>query len=117
MLEYRKRSPTTPAKKRFYARRSIAKIRKKVIEGYGSKCVCCGESSKVFLELDHVNDDGHIDRRAGLSGVDIWRKAIRAGFPPAYQLLCRNCNGAKRYGVCPHNAVSTEELLARVGTC
>lgn len=80
------------------------KLRMKVIEGYGGECCCCGEIEPCFLQLDHVNNDGHIERRQTTNAERVYRTAIKEGFPDRYQLLCANCNFGKfmNNGVCPH---------------
>jgi hypothetical protein len=79
------------------------KCRKKVIEHYGGKCKCCGESNQWFLELDHINNDGNIQRKT--VKIDV-RWVIKNNFPDNLQLLCGNCNKAKGlYGVCPHSSM------------
>lgn len=76
-------------------------VRDKAIEGYGSRCVCCGEIERVFLTLDHVNGGGNQERKHNSHFA--YRDAIKRGFPPDYQVLCFNCNWAKHaLGVCPH---------------
>lgn len=85
------------------------KIRKQVLEKYGGKCVCCGESNWAFLVIDHINDDGYIERRekygsqsgASFSFVlELNRNPIRTDL----QILCWNCNATKSlYGSCPHS--------------
>lgn len=87
----------------------------KVIEAYGSKCACCGETEPYFLCIDHVDNDGarHREeiglgrstdgRRKVGSGSIMYAWLVKAGFPEGFQLLCANCNMAKqslRY--CPH---------------
>jgi len=71
---------------------------------YGNRCKCCGETNELFLTLDHVNNDGHVDRKVGLGGLPMYRKARIAGYPDIYQLLCFNCNcgRARNGGTCPH---------------
>lgn len=70
----------------------------------GFKCACCGETQKMFLALDHVNNDGANDRRnnGGSTGLYYWLK--RNNYPPGFQVLCHNCNWGKYVngGVCPH---------------
>lgn len=78
------------------------RTRIKVLEGYGSKCNCCGESELVFLAIDHVNNDGNKERKVGLTSIATCYKIIRENFPPEYQLLCHNCNWAKHRGGCPY---------------
>ena len=79
-------------------------LRNTVIEGYGGKCVCCGEITPEFLSIDHINNDGYIDRRKSyLSGQNFYRWIIKNNFPDNLCILCYNCNNAKAiYGVCPH---------------
>lgn len=88
-----------------------------VIEAYGGKCTCCGESEPLFLVVDHVNDDGasHREeigygrttdgrRRVG-SGSIMYVWLVANAFPEGFQLLCANCNLAKQSGGCPHRRV------------
>jgi hypothetical protein len=78
------------------------KLRNTVVDGYGAKCACCGETCRAFLALDHVNGGGNKQRKeAGPSAH--YADALRRNYPPDYQLLCHNCNIAKSIqGVCPH---------------
>jgi len=80
------------------------KLRREVIEHYGAKCICCGESQYEFLTLDHKNNDGHIERKVYKnSQTSIMARVKKANFPNRYQILCYNCNHAKaNLGVCPH---------------
>lgn len=85
-------------------------------EIYGGRCACppCGESEPLFLEIDHVNNDGNLDRKnpGHQSGSTTFlRKLVKAGVPlPEYQLLCSNCNQGKRRngGICPHVVPASE---------
>lgn len=73
-----------------------------VLEHYGSKCTCCGESEIKFLEVDHINNNG-AQHRKELGSYKIINWLIKNNFPEGFQLLCSNCNMAKgRYGQCPH---------------
>ena len=76
-------------------------------------CRCCGENEHIaFLDLDHV--DG---RKAMESNIELVKKGysskmgsqklfhwiINNDFPDGFQVLCKNCNGAKSLlGKCPH---------------
>ncbi len=77
-----------------------------VYSHYGRICNCCGETEEKFLSIDHVNDDGNIDRRqhGGGKSNNIILKIIARGFPNTYQILCMNCNTGKsrNNGTCPH---------------
>lgn len=81
-----------------------AQLRKIVFDYYGPQCNCCNESGAAFLSIDHVNNDGHLDRKAGVSGIRLYQKIINSNFSEDYQILCMNCNFAKKNngGVCPH---------------
>lgn len=77
--------------------------RKKVLEHYGNKCVCCGEETYEFLSLDHINDDGFLDRKKNQNCAAPWRILKSSIFPENLQILCYNCNMAKAFsGGCPH---------------
>jgi hypothetical protein len=84
-----------------------------VIEGYGSKCACCGESEKNFLSIDHVNGGGRQERKRIGSGSAFHAKIIKANFPPEYRVLCHNCNFSNGiYGFCPHQTPKCEAVDA-----
>ena len=86
-------------------RRHQQKLRHEVIEAYGGECTCCGESTFVFLALDHVHNDGAAHRRKVGAGYAMYKWARDNGFPDSLQVMCQNCNWAKHVmGVCPHRA-------------
>jgi hypothetical protein len=87
------------------------RMRQKIREFFGNKCVECGNSDFRVLQIDHVNCDGYkvkIRKTGGIFGHyykreggiwDIW-KLIRDDPETAKQtrqLLCANCNWIKRY--------------------
>lgn len=87
-----------------------------VIEGYGGKCACCGESEPMFLSVHHVNGGGGKARKNGTerTGKPLYYKIVKLGFPEEYQLLCHNCNMADGiYGICPHKYVGYDERKKR----
>ena len=97
MREYRQRNPD---KYREHKRRFNRALRQAVLIGYGAVCASCGYNDVRALDLDHVNNDGGAERRAanGNTGGHNWKTypvAIDEGFPPRFQLLCRNCNWIK----------------------
>lgn len=87
--------------------RKINKNRSIVIAHYGSKCTCCGESNALFLDIDHINNDGNKHRidhfiKTGRR-LNISKYIIENDFPITFQLLCTNCNITKSlFGCCPH---------------
>lgn len=104
-----------------------ARARLEVLQHYSGKeipeCVCCGENGLPFLTIDHTNGDGAAHRREigmaqgdpsqvqrqkqkvsmGGNGFVYWLK--KNNFPEGFQILCANCNFAKRDGKeCPHKS-------------
>lgn len=82
-----------------------AQLRAEMIEAYGGRCNCCAEAEESFLQLDHVENDGHIDRKEHKTSAKLFAKLKALGWPrERYQLLCANCNFGKfmNGGVCPH---------------
>lgn len=91
------------------ARMKVARLRllHEVVQAYGGRCFCCKESRELFLTIDHVNNDGHKERKTmgGRSGVHLYRSLKIREFPKdGYRLMCFNCNlgRARNGGVCPH---------------
>jgi hypothetical protein len=77
--------------------------RSRVLEIYGSVCVCCGESRYEFLSFDHINGGGAAHRRAIGKGTRLYLWLKKNGFPSDFRILCHNCNQALgAYGYCPH---------------
>lgn len=59
-------------------------------------CVKCGFDNLDALCLDHINDDGVIERRhKHWTGRKLYQRLKREGFPVGYQTLCANCNTIK----------------------
>jgi hypothetical protein len=73
---------------------------------YGGECACCGLGDQRFLTIDHILNDGKLDKINGRrSGSQLYRYLRRNGYPKdRYQVLCYNCNLAKAHnnGICPH---------------
>src|SRR5881409_2535127 len=68
-------------------------LKERVVEGYGGRCVCCGETQIEFLTLDHIVPVRR--QRTGQNGTcghSLYQKLLREGFPKDnIQLLCYNC--------------------------
>ena len=85
------------------ARTYNSKLRYEVFSHYCGgephcQCPGCKTTFIEFLQLDHVNGDGAAHRKAnnlGTGGPRLWRWVRANGYPPGFQVLCRNCNGAK----------------------
>lgn len=78
------------------------KLRDTALEMYGKVCSCCREDIKVFLAIDHINDDGYEHRKTISTNICSWLKVN--DWPNGYRVLCHNCNHGRYLngGVCPH---------------
>ena len=78
-------------------------LRKELLDMYGHRCACCGESHDQFLTLDHVNGGGSQQRKTRGAFV-VLKEAIDANDPAQFRILCFNCHlGAHANGgICPH---------------
>ena len=72
------------------------KLRRRIIERLGGRCVHCGFSDARALQIDHVNSGGQKEIRRGLgAGMSYYYRVLRDE-TGKYQLLCANCNWIKR---------------------
>ena len=88
-----------------WQRRRNAALRAELIAAYGGKCTCCGEAEPIFLDLDHIHNDGAADRIEFGNSTQLMLALKARGWPKdRHQLLCCNCNQgkARNGGVCPH---------------
>jgi hypothetical protein len=98
-LEANESVSTLKAKTRAYT----AKLRVEVFTHYCGgppRCQCpgCNTTYIEFLQLDHVTGNGAMHRKEnklGTGGARLWRWVRANGYPAGFQVLCRNCNGAK----------------------
>ena len=79
-------------------------LKTKVYDHYGAFCHCCGETELSFLVLDHINNDGSVQRKVHGKGHHQYRWIVKNKFPADFQVLCSNCNQSKKMngGVCIH---------------
>ena len=61
------------------------RIREEMLEAYGRKCACCGETNSIFLTLDHIG--GMTDKNHPWShlrrGTGIYGQLKKMGWPKA----------------------------------
>lgn len=96
------KDPKASARK---ARERRKDVRIRVLDAYGGKCTCCGETIESFLTIDHINGGGNKHRKSvGNSSTSVYYNIIKEGFPKdKYQILCFNCNRSKFVlGKCEH---------------
>ncbi len=94
-----------PEKHRQRERERYAKWRNQVLDAYGSQCACCGEAEPLFLEIDHIDNNGSRHRKTiGTSAKALVKWVIDHNYPKDFQILCSNCNQGKKRngGICPH---------------
>lgn len=110
---FKNRVPLSDRAALLKARGLACKMKNKLaaFRAYGGVfCACCEEPHHECLSIDHINNDGARHRRA-ICGKDrtepknreiyLWLKIN--GYPDGFQVLCLNCNNAKRtHPVCPH---------------
>lgn len=99
-------------------KRAYEKVRLEALQHYSKKeipdCACCGENEILFLHIDHINGNGAEHRRLlekelgyypGGNGLPYWLK--KNNYPEGFQILCANCNLAKRVSnICPHQIIN-----------
>lgn len=62
-------------------------------------CPGCDTIFLGFLQLDHVDAKAEKQRSSTgrkLGGPTLWYWLRKNGYPAGYQVLCANCNSAKR---------------------
>jgi hypothetical protein len=104
---YRKHKDRILALRKTQWRKFLDKLRYDVIGHYSKgkyACVCCTETTFLFLSIDHINGGGHKDRHTGTA---LYRWLRMHDYPLGYQVLCMNCNWgrARNGGICPHKGI------------
>lgn len=67
-----------------------------VLNAFGAKCARCGFADPRALQIDHVHDDGYIDKWDRTDTVKFKKTVLAEIQSGRYQLLCANCNWIKR---------------------
>lgn len=79
-----------------------AKLRVETLSHYGGgecACVACGFQDIRALSIDHINGDGHKQRKELKiqGGVRLYAWLKTNFYPKGYQTLCMNCQFIKRW--------------------
>lgn len=97
------------------------RLRDAVFAAYGGyRCCCpgCNVTEPRFLQIDHINNDGAKHRKEiGGSGAHVYGWLRRNKYPPGFQVLCANCNYAKKTGTCPHQLGREAKHVANQNVC
>lgn len=91
--------------RKVYTRNYQQKLKQEVVDAYGGRCSCCGETEICFLSIDHIYGNGNKEEGRGRGGYKFYLWLKRQGFPKdKYRLLCHNCNMGREVngGICPH---------------
>lgn len=79
-------------------RRRREKARADVLKILGSKCVGCGFDDPRALHVDHVHDDGKVERVLFKKDFVKLRRHIAKNHKSGrWQILCANCNTIKQW--------------------
>jgi len=98
--EYWARPENKKRRRRNYLRQA-EKTKYEVLSYYSSgtpKCARCGEADLIVLCIDHINADGAKQRKQNrATGIHLYYRLRRDGYPEGYQVLCANCNIRKQF--------------------
>lgn len=88
---------------REYYRLATIKRKQDIVNMYGGKCECCGDTNIEFLTIDHIHSNGYIERKR-IYGREFYKELLSLGSKREdLRLLCMNCNfSIAKYGYCPH---------------
>lgn len=89
--------PERKARRLAEHREQDAKPRLKALSLLGCKCVQCGESDPIVLQIDHVNSDGSAHRGRFSGTRAVYNDIVANWESGAWQVLCCRCNSIKRY--------------------
>ncbi len=78
-------------------RKRLNKLREKCFIKYGNKCIKCRFNNPLAFHFDHVNGDGHLDRKRRSTNPWAKWKNILDNKTGKYQLLCANCHQIKTH--------------------
>ena len=78
----------------------------------GNDCACCKENIWQFLTLDHINNDGYLDKRnKKVITITSFYRFINKEDILRFQILCMNCNYSKGHnGFCSHKVLTNNNL-------
>lgn len=100
---YYKKHPGIKKKLDYQYKRKIRLIALNHYSNGRLECKCCGEKEIDFLCLDHINNDGKIERAIMGIGIGFYQNLIKNNYKSKLQILCYNCNAGKtKHGGCPH---------------
>jgi hypothetical protein len=89
-------------KLRIKSRNYYRNLKIRAINILGGKCEFCGDTNLNHLSIDHIKEDGFLDRQAGLSTDKLFLAIVNNTLPKDrflnLRVLCYNHNYARRRG-------------------
>jgi hypothetical protein len=101
---------------KLYQERMLDEKREEIFLILGNKCKECGISDKRVLQIDHINDDGSIDREMykGLKKYNYILSLPEEEIKSKYQTYCANCNIVKQIEKIKSTGVRSTRFSTRV---
>lgn len=86
-----------PDKRRKNALNYYYRLADQAILAYGGyRCIWCGIDDPIVLSLDHVENNGSVERKKhNRKGAAFYKWLRDNNYPSGYQVLCMNCNHGK----------------------
>ena len=78
-------------------KRSKRRLRIRVLEHLGDKCVKCGFDDERALQIDHIHGGGRRELQRLGGTYRVYKLVLKSDPGVKYQLLCANCNWIKRF--------------------
>ena len=98
-IRWIKKNPNTHEQRQEKLKNDRTNERSQVLKLMGNMCLVCGIDDPIFLQIDHVNNDGYKERVKSKNGYLTGAPRVTVETylenPKKYQLLCANCNIAK----------------------
>lgn len=89
-------------RKRAYHHRDREQLQKRLFDLLGRQCKECGFSDMRALQIDHINGNGHAEKRIFKQNRLRYLRHIIKVNGEGYQVLCANCNWIKRVELKEH---------------
>lgn len=87
---------------RQYATKRRRDLKEEALTRYGVTCAVCGFDDIRALQIDHIENNGNVERKAlggqQFSGWRFYEHLKKLDWPSGYQTLCANHNMIKHLG-------------------
>lgn len=95
---WRKNNPDKVRQQWIRQRKKLKLLVLSQYSGGSPTCVRCGITDIDVLCIDHINNNGNVQRAKDNTGLgqNFYKWLKRNNYPEGYQVLCWNCNIKKR---------------------